>query len=138
MMMQKMTVAQQQYMQNINSNLTANNSNMLGFNQAEMNGMSDIFSFFSQNISQECQDPFPQAFFSCDNLGKENIYTPPLEDGQYKIEKGDDPKYRASSKYRLSAEKQNELKNNLESERKKQDELIKQSIDNFTKQYTGK
>ena len=130
MIMKKMTTAQQQYLQSINSNLIANNSNLLGFSAAEMNGMSDIFSFFSQNMTNECQDAFPQSFFTCNNLGKENIFTPPLETGQYKINDLD-------SKYKLNAEKQKLLHSNLEAERKKQDELCKQSIDNFKKQYIG-
>ncbi len=127
MVMQKMSIAQQQYLQNINNNLTPDDSNLLGFSKAEMNGMSDIFSFFSKNITQECQDPFPQSYFMCDNLGKEFIDTKPLEDGTYKISD--------RGKYRINATKQKELCSNLEMERKKQDEMFKQNIDNFVKQY---
>ncbi len=70
LMMQKMSLAQQQYLQNINNNLTGDNEQILGFSEAEMSGMSDIFSFFSKNIQQECQDAFPKSYFSCENLGK--------------------------------------------------------------------
>lgn len=124
MTMQQMSTAQQQYLQSINSNLAANNSNILGFSQAEMSGMSDMFSFFSKNISQECQDPFPQAYFTCSDLGKENIFTPPEE-----------KKY---ENYKTDPNKQKELHNNLENERKKQDEMFKENIDNFRKQYGSK
>lgn len=129
-MMQKMNSAQQQYLQSVNSNLTTNDTNILGFTEAEMNGMSDMFSFFSKNLSQECQDSLPQSFFSYSNLGQENIFTPPLEDGSYKISD--------NSKCKINIEKQKEMQSNLETERRKQDELFKQNIDNFRKQYSSK
>ena len=129
MMMQRMTTAQQQYLQSINSNLVSSNSNLLGFNSAEMNGMSDIFSFFSQNMAQECQEAFPQSFFTCNNLGKENIFTPPLEDGQYKIN--------PTGKYKINTNKHKELEASIIAERSKQDKLFEQHIDNFKKQYNG-
>ena len=119
MQMQKMTAAQQQYMQSINGNLVSNESNLLGFNPSEMAGMSDIFSFFSSNMAQECNEALPQSFFTCSNLGQENIFTPPTEDARYKINEA----------------KQKELHNNLQMERNKQDETIKQTINNFRKQY---
>lgn len=128
MMMQKMSTAQQQYLQSINNNLISNDSHLLGFNQAEMNGMSDMFSFFSQNMDQECQDALPQTYFTCESLGKEYIFTPPLEDGQYKIN--------PNAKYKINAQKQKELLSKIESERKQQDDVFKQSIENFKKQYT--
>ncbi|AZL89427.1 hypothetical protein QKC54_gp0398 [Megavirus baoshan] len=125
MTMQKMGNAQQQYLQNITG--TVDSTNVLGFSESEMNGMSDIFSFFSKNMAQECQDALPQTFVTCNNLGNDNIFTPPLEDGKYVIsEKG---------KYKINASKQKELHNKLEMERKKQDELIKQNIQNFKNQY---
>lgn len=128
--MQKMSTAQQQYMQNINNNLTTGNSNLLGFSDTEMNGMSDIFSFFSKNINQECQEAMPQSYFGCNNLGTENIFTPPLEDGRFKTSAG--------AKYKISPTKQKELYQNLDSERKKQDELFKLNTENFIKQYSSK
>ena len=100
-------------------------TNLLGFNQAEMNGMSDIFSFFSKNIKEECQDALPQSYFSCNNIGSENIFTPPLEDGSYKLKN--------NSKCKLDPSKQKELCSNLEQARKKQDEMFKENINNFVK-----
>lgn len=129
MMMQKMNTAQQQYLQSINNNLVTTDPNLLGFSETEMNGMSDIFSFFSKNMAQECQDAFPQSFFTCNNLGNENIFTPPLEDGSYKIN--------LHGKYKIDETKQKEMHKNLELERKKQDEMYKQNIDSFMKQYNG-
>jgi hypothetical protein len=126
MTMQKMNAAQQQYLQSINNNLASNDSNLLGFSEAEMSGMSDMFSFFSKNMSQECQDPFPQSFFMCNNLGKEFIETRPLEDGSYKISD--------NGKYKINNAKQTELCNKLDMERRKQDDMFKQNIDNFRKQ----
>ena len=127
-MMQQMNQSQQQYLQSVNNNLSDNNLNVLGFNQAEMNGMSDIFSFFSKNIGQECQDPLPQSYFSCSDLGRENIFTPPLEDGGYKIVPG--------GKYKINASKQKELRESMESQRKKQDDTFKRDMDNFKKQHS--
>nr|URM62283.1 hypothetical protein [Mimivirus sp.] len=46
MTMQKMGNAQQQYLQNITG--TVDGTNVLGFSESEMNGMSDIFSFFQK------------------------------------------------------------------------------------------
>lgn len=128
MLLQKVTSTQQQYFQNINNNLTNDNSKILGFNQAEMNSMSDIFSFFSKNIEHECQDPLPQSFVNVNELGNDNIYTVPLEDGTYRINN--------NAKYKLNSTKLKELQNKLEKERKQQDETFKQVVDNFKKQYT--
>lgn len=128
MMMQKINNAQQQYMQNINNNLATNN-NILGFSETEMNGMSDIFSFFAKDISKECQDPLPQSFVSYNNIGNDQIFTVPLEDGTFKVsQKGN---------YKINSAKQKELYTNLEQERKKQDELFRKTIDNFKSQYGG-
>lgn len=129
LMIQKINTAQQQYLKSINNNLVSNEQNLLGFNELEMSAMSDIFSFFSRNINQECQDSLPQSYFSYSDLGKESIFTPPLEDGSYKINE--------QSKYKLDAAKQKELHTKLEIDRKKQDELIRQSIENFKKHYNG-
>jgi hypothetical protein len=129
-LMQQMNMAQQQYLQSINNNLATNDTNLLGFSEAEMNGMSDIFSFFSKNMAQECQDSFPQSFFTCNNLGKENIFTPPLEGGTYNVTN--------DNKCKISKEKQKEMLGSLENTRKQQDDLFKQNIDNFRKQYGTK
>lgn len=124
---QKMNSAQQEYLKNINNNLISdNNNNILGFNQSEMAGMSDIFSFFSKNINQECQDALDQAYFSYNNIGQENIFTPPLEDGTYKTN---------NTKIKINENKQKDLLNTLKQDRSKQDLLIKQNVDNFINQY---
>lgn len=124
MTMQRMSTAQQQYLNNINSNLVANQSNVLGFSQAEMEGMSDIFAYLQDD------NAMPHSYFTCNNLGKENIMTPPLEDGQYKIN--------TDGKYKINSTKSKELHNALEMERRKQDEVFKQHIEDFKKQYVSK
>lgn len=129
MMRQRMSTAQQQYLQSIDSNLVQNGPNILGFSQTEMNGMSDIFSFFSKHMAQECQDALPQSYFPCNNLGKEFIDTQPLEDGSFKVSD--------NSAYKINAAKQKELQTNLEMARKKQDENFKQNIDNFRNQISS-
>lgn len=128
MTMKKMNTMQQQYFKNINNNLSADDSNILGFSAAEMNGMSDIFSFFSRDIVQENQESFPQSYFSCANLGHENIFTPPLEDGSFKI--------KGEAKYKIDSIKQRELCKKLEQERQCQDVNIKKTIDSFMDQNT--
>lgn len=126
---QKMNLAQQEYLKNINNNLVSDN-NILGFSKMEMAGMSDIFSFFSKNISQECHDALDQSYFTYNNLGHENIFTPPLEDGTYRPNKND--------KVKINENKQKELFSALKQERNKQDILLKQNIDNFINQYDKK
>lgn len=127
---QRMNSAQQEYLKSINNNLVSNNNDVLGFSKAEMAAMSDIFSFFSKNISQECQDALNQSYFTYQNLGHENIFTPPLEDGTYKASK--------NNSVRINESKQKELFNKLKQERNKQDIAIKQNIENFINQYGKK
>lgn len=133
MMLQQIKTAQEKYLQNINNNLATEQSNVLGFNELEMSGMSDIFSFYSKNIATECQDALPQSFFNYNNLGKESIFTPPLENGSYKPVK---PTIDNDGIYKIN-KKQSELVKNLESERKNQDEVFKKNIENFRKQYAN-
>lgn len=124
-LMQRMNNEQQKYLQSINNNLVSNESHVLGFSDAEMNGMSDIFSFFSQNMEKECQDPFPQSY--CSNESKDNIFTPPLEGGSYKV--GSNPKCK------ISQDKQKLMLHTLETARKQQDDTFKNNIESFRKQY---
>lgn len=128
MTMQSMNTAQQQYLQNINNNLGGNNSMLLGFNDSEMNGMSDIFSFFAKNIEQECQNALPQSFFMYNNIGKEFIETRPLDGGSYKV---------SENKHKITKEQQKEMITKLDVARKRQDDIFKQNIDNFMKQYNN-
>jgi len=122
MQMQKMSAEQQQYMQHINNNLVAGDIGYIGFSKAEMEGMSDIFAYLQGN------DAMDHAQVKCDNLGNDNIFTPPLEDGSYKITD--------NAKYRIDAKKQKELQNKIKSERDKQDIFFKQAVENFKKQYS--
>ena len=115
MNIQRASTAQQKYLQNINGNLDTNNHNVLNFSQAEMEGMSDIFAYLQED------NPVPHAYFNYNNLGNENIFAPPKEEDKYKI----------------NANKQKELQNNLEIARKKQDIDFKQKIDDFRNQYNG-
>ncbi|XWV25177.1 hypothetical protein QJ856_gp0595 [Tupanvirus deep ocean] len=126
LMMQRMSTAQQQYLQSINNNLNTNDTKLLGFSESEMNGMSDIFSFFARDMSQECQDALPQSFFLYNMIGKEFIETKPLEDGTYNVKE---------SKCKITKDRQKEMLTNLEMARKQQDDMFKQNIDNFRKQY---
>lgn len=124
MMMQQASVAQQQYLQSMNKNMGQNESNVLEFSQTEMAGMSDIFAYL-QN-----EGAMPHSYFTCNNMGQENIFTPPLEDGQYKIN--------PNGKYKIDSKKQTELHNKLIMERKQQDDAFRQQIETFRNQYGQK
>jgi hypothetical protein len=132
--LQKMNNMQQQYMQNINNNLTAEQMNLLGFSKSEMNVVSDMFSFFSGNMDKECQDALPQSFFTCQDLnkGKDDIFIPPLEGGSYKT--GSE----STAKNKIKPEKQKELCSNLIKMRQQDDGLFEQSCKNFLEQVSNK
>lgn len=122
---QNMNNSQQEYLKKVNENL-ANDSDsdkLLPFCPIEMNKMSDMFSFFSQNINSECQESLPQTYFSCDNIGKDNICTPPLENGTYK----------ANKKLSVNKDRQDILLSQLQTERKQQEINFKTNIDKFRK-----
>lgn len=123
MTLQKLSSAQQEYLKTINNNLmiNANNNNIISFSKNEMEGMTDLFAYIQEDSA------IPHSYFDYNDIGKEYILTPPLENGQYKIN--------SDNKYRLDILKSQELKSKLEMERKKQDEIFKNHIDNFKEQY---
>jgi len=129
LVMQNMNTVQQQYMKSINKNLVSEGTHFEGFSQAEMNSMSDIFSHFSKNITQENQDSLQQSYVTCNNMGNENIFTPPLEDGSYKLSD--------NTKVKINPNKLKEMYNNLKQERVKNDEQMKQLNDEFRNQYNN-
>lgn len=133
MMLQKISSAQQQYLKNINNNLVSSDNNLLGFSKMEMQGMSDIFAYLEESITPDkAQDEIyvPHTYFNYQQLGTESILTPPLENGDFKVT--------PDSKCKLNPSKSKELQTSLMIERKKQDELFKQNIENFKKQYSQK
>lgn len=123
MMMHRASVAQQQYFQNMNNNLAPVTDTTIGFSSEEMAGMSDIFAYL------QTDNPAPQSFFDTSMMGQENIFTPPLENGQYKLSSG--------SGYRVSEEKQKKLQDELINARNKQDELIRMQNKQFRENYKG-
>jgi hypothetical protein len=120
-LMNRVSTAQQQYLQNVNNNITSTtlDPNILGFSQAEMEGMSDFFAYIQKD------EGVPHSYVACDE--KDNIFTITLEDGTYKVKE--------NSKYKINSTKQQELINKMTMERGKQDKLFKDNIDNFVKQY---
>ena len=112
--MQRMSDTQKQYLQSNNNLVQTPESNLLGFNKMEMEGMSDMFAFITE-------DNIPHAHFDCANIGKDNMF--------YVANETDD-------KRKINGIKQKQMAQSLESERKKQDQMIKQQIDNFKDQYT--
>lgn len=96
--------AQQNYQEDISDEL-------LGFSNSEMNGISDIFSFFSMDVLKECQESFPQSYVPYDDIGKETIFTPPNE------------------KNKIDKNKQKKLETELLMKRTNQDEAFKKNIE---------
>ena len=68
-------------------NTTESDTDLLGFNKYEMGGISDNFSFFSQDIENECHKPLPQSYCKFNN-DDNKIITPPLQNGTNKVKKG--------------------------------------------------
>lgn len=122
----QMSMLQQQYLQKINNNLVQDDNSLLGFSGAEMTTDSDLFSFFSTNMNQECQDSFPQSFVTCENIGKEFIETPPLENGTYRTSK--------ISKNKIDKSKQKQMIDNIMMQRKEQENIFKANIKKFNEQ----
>jgi len=113
--MQRVSASQQKYLQSTNNNLvTTDDSKLLGFSKAEMDGLSDMFAYCNEDHA------LPQSYFARENIGKETIFTPPNE-----------------SKLKISEAATKTMRVNLEKERKKQDEAFRQNIDNFKKQFQG-
>ena len=114
--MQRMSQMQQQYMQNISTNLTSNEDSMSGlleFSKAEMEGMSDMFAHLQND------NPLDRSFVDYRKIGTRalEIFTPPKEEDER----------------RLGESKHKALHSKLEVDRKKQDINIKKAIDDFTK-----
>lgn len=114
-------------MQNVNASqqqclgLSDSKSNILGFNPMEMSAMSDMFSFFSKNASNECSDALPQSYVSYANITNDNIITPPLEGGTY----------RAKDANKINEEKQKALCQKLQMERLDERREFKKNRNNF-------
>lgn len=124
-MLQKMNGAQQQYIHKINSNLIPVDNSILGFSETEMNSMSDAFAFFSTNVNQECQDAFPQQYVQFDNIGKDYIETPPLENGSYRVSKPG---------AKINAAEQKKMLDSLSRQREAQDLTFRETLDGFCNQ----
>jgi len=116
MQMQKMSQAQQKYMQNVSTNLggSPDETKVLEFSKEEMDGLSDIFAYL-----QDGDASLPHSYFACDKLGQNKIITPPQE-----INK-------------IGTERYKKLNADMERERRKQDEAFKQHIENFKKQFSN-
>jgi len=118
-LMHKISNEQLQYFQKMNNNLVPDGNNLLGYNTTEMNAISDAFAFYNKEIKMECQEPFPQSFVTCDNVGKIEIFAPPEPEND--------------KEKKINPSKQAKLVKQLESKRNKEVETIKQSYDSFQK-----
>ena len=120
-MYQRASAAQLQYMQTMGQNVGMANDKLLGFSDSEMAGMSDIFAFLQND------NAMPKSYVTNDMLGKDSIFTPPLEDGSYKTSD--------HGKYKMSESEQKLKRDKLLTDRKKQDDLFKKQTDEFIKGY---
>lgn len=120
-MYQRASQAQMQHMQAMGQNIGMTNDKLLGFSDAEMAGMSDIFAFLQND------NAMPKSFITNDMIGKDSIFTPPLEDGSYKAS--------VSGKYKMSESEQKIKQEKLKADRKKQDDMFKKQTDEFIKNY---
>lgn len=121
--MQALSAAQQQHLQTTYNNISQSD-NIIGFTKTEMNSLSDMFAYLIDDSAT------PSSFLPYTRMSNENvdnIFTPPLEDGSYKIDK--------AVNYKINAAKQKNMTLALEQERRKQDDAIKSSIKEFMKQY---
>ena len=114
MQMQKMSQAQQKYMQSVHQNLgnPQNEMKVLEFSKEEMDGLSDMFAYL-----QDGDAALPHSYFSCNKVGQDKIITPPQE-----INK-------------IGIDRYKKINADMERERKKQDETFKRDIENFKKQF---
>ena len=117
MTMKKISESQQNYLQN-NLSINSNNNQILGFNPNEMSSMSDMFSFFSKEMTQECDEALPQSYLTYNNLGVQKIFLVPDVDTKNNT---------------IKEAEHLKLYKNIEQERKNQDKIIKQSIDVYRK-----
>lgn len=111
--MKKISSDQQKYLSNINSNLAAQEDNILGFSPVEMEGLSDMFAYLDTDSSAV------RTYYNYDKMGQGDI------DIRAKIQER-----------KMTADQTNKTTKELENQRRKQDELLKTNIDNFRKQYT--
>lgn len=127
---QQASDAQMKFLGQIDSNLQVNTSSVLGYNPSEMGSNSDSFSFCGKDVPLHVQESaLPQSYISCNDVGKEFIFTPPLEGGVYKVskmKKGPEGQLKRELDQKISM---------LATERRNQDNKIKEGLDQFRKQY---
>lgn len=122
-LMQTASDAQKEHLKSINKNLTNNDDEkLLGFSKTEMDGVSDPFSYLKDENAS-----VPHTYFEFDNIGKEYIFTPPLENGSYRLKNSENVK--------LKSDKSLDLMKKMNAERKKQEQEYKGAIDSFIRSY---
>ena len=115
---QKMQMMSTQYAQSINNNLNVYDK-LLGYSGSEMGGSSDSFSYYQTDKEIKTIDPkkddvaAPQQFFNYNQIGTENIFTPPQEQDKIK----------STSHTKLLRERAKERENT--------DKFVKESINEF-------
>lgn len=97
--------------------LAAKKKNILGFNAAEMNSLSDMFAFFATDINQECHKALPQSYVDYQEAQNQPIFVAPemMDENERKIK----PK------------EQIELVSRLKRERQQQSDIFSKKIEEF-------
>lgn len=119
--MNDMDKKQREYLSQMGHNLTVQKNQYLGFNEAEMSSMSDIFSFFSKSVEDDINEALPQSYQQVNTLCKDSIFAPPLENGSYDV----------GETNKMKEEEQRMLVNKMISERQTYEKQIKQAVKQF-------
>jgi hypothetical protein len=108
----KRETKQNKYLNQISNNLrTEDNNNIMGFNKMEMDSLSDIFSFFSSNMDNECQEAMPQKYVNCNDNKNSIIFAPPI-DSESKIDSVNQKSF-VTNLHRKRHEQEMEIKNSF-------------------------
>lgn len=117
---------QQQYMNSVNNNLSTTNThnNILEFSKNEMSDGSDLFAYLHNESAT------PRSYVNYDNIGNENIFTPPLEDGSYKIN-------RTGNGCKLNKKQHTDRLKQLQEDRTAQSQELNKLTQSFKTHYTN-
>lgn len=108
MQMSQVDIAQREYLAKVDSNLKVDDKQYLGFSEIEMSSMSDMFSFFSDDITKDCDEALPQSYQKVETLGKTDIFAPPLEGSSYDVSDIKKPDARQTQEAYLKLKKERE------------------------------
>lgn len=116
--MKRVSNMQQSYLQQMSSNLNGgeNMDSLSGFSREEMAGMSDIFAYLMD------ENALRKTYVDYSNLGKERIFTPPVETNN------------KNEIIKINGTQHANMHKKMIESRKKQDLQIKKNIEDFANQ----